>query len=219
MIPCGYEYDRSEIMLIAPPRKRLAFAFRSGIESRDLQDVVHFERSQLANLPRALIFIGEPAADEFPILSAWRISKNRDLLRDTILYKICSFECSRAAGVKRHDDDVRPTNWLVDDKCPSDGSQDRRPNGGNGSDSSQCQRDYHQGAGRPPQPLRARTGFGGHYHADAELQRAETINCAKPYPPKMTAAKLPTTTARRKAAVMAYSIRASDERALPCQER
>jgi hypothetical protein len=37
-------------------------------------------------------------------------------------------------------------------------------------------------------------------------QSAETINCAMPYPPRMTAAKLPATTARRKAAVMAYSM-------------
>jgi hypothetical protein len=48
-------------------------------------------------------------------------------------------------------------------------------------------------------------------------QRAEAINCATPYPPRMTAAKLPATTARRKAAVMAYSIESpqSKERPLP----
>jgi hypothetical protein len=34
-------------------------------------------------------------------------------------------------------------------------------------------------------------------------QSAETINCAMPYPPRMTAAKLPATMARTKAAVMA----------------
>jgi hypothetical protein len=37
-------------------------------------------------------------------------------------------------------------------------------------------------------------------------QRAEAINRATPYPPRMTAAKLPATTARRKAVVMAYSM-------------
>jgi hypothetical protein len=37
-------------------------------------------------------------------------------------------------------------------------------------------------------------------------QRAEAINRATPYPLRMTAARLPATTARRKAVVMAYSM-------------
>src|ERR1700747_3311220 len=37
-------------------------------------------------------------------------------------------------------------------------------------------------------------------------QRPDAIKWAMPYPPRMTAAKLPATTARRNAAVMVYSI-------------
>jgi hypothetical protein len=40
-------------------------------------------------------------------------------------------------------------------------------------------------------------------------QRTDAIKWAMPYPPRMTAAKLPATTARRKAAVMVYSIKDS----------
>jgi hypothetical protein len=46
-------------------------------------------------------------------------------------------------------------------------------------------------------------------------QRAEAINCAIPYPPRMTAAKLPATTARRKVAVMAYSMEALKSKVRP----
>jgi hypothetical protein len=46
-------------------------------------------------------------------------------------------------------------------------------------------------------------------------QRAEAINCATPYPPRMTAAKLPATTARRKAVVMAYSMEALKAKVAP----
>jgi hypothetical protein len=46
-------------------------------------------------------------------------------------------------------------------------------------------------------------------------QRAEAINCARQYPPKMTAAKLPATTARRKAAVTAYSMGNPSKRRAP----
>jgi hypothetical protein len=51
-------------------------------------------------------------------------------------------------------------------------------------------------------------------------QRAEAMICGTPYPPRMTAAKLPATTARRKAAVMAYSMgKPSKQRApLPRQK-
>jgi hypothetical protein len=86
-------------MLIAPRGKHLAFAYGSWLESRNLQDIGHAQRSQLANLPPTLIFIREPSADELPIFSAWRISEDRDLLRDTPLHKISSFECSGAARV------------------------------------------------------------------------------------------------------------------------
>jgi Phage integrase family len=42
-----------------------------------------------------------------------------------------------------------------------------------------------------------------------EAQRTEAIKWAMPYPPMMTAAKLPATTARRNAAVMVYSMKDS----------
>jgi hypothetical protein len=50
-------------------------------------------------------------------------------------------------------------------------------------------------------------------------QRAETINCATPYPPRMTAAKLPATTARRKAAVMEYSMECPQSKERPSRAR
>jgi len=56
-------------------------------------------------------------------------------------------------------------------------------------------------------PLSRVDGFGlNDGEVIAELQRAEAINCAMLYPPMMTAAKLPATTARRKAAVTLYSM-------------
>jgi hypothetical protein len=50
-------------------------------------------------------------------------------------------------------------------------------------------------------------------------QRAEAINCATPYPPRMTAAKLPATTARRKAAVMAYSMGSPQIKSAPSRAK
>jgi hypothetical protein len=53
-------------------------------------------------------------------------------------------------------------------------------------------------AGALPPRLTAETGL--------KAQRAEAIKWAMPYPPRMTAAMLPATTARRNAAVMVYSM-------------
>jgi hypothetical protein len=142
MVGCGYEYNRSKIMLITPRGEHLAYAPGSRIRSRNSQDVGHAERSQLAYLSRARIFVRKSAPDEFPIFSAWRIGKNRDLLRDTISNKVSSFERSGTAGIKRHDDNVSRTNWFVDDKRPSHGFQNRHANRGNGCNSSQGQCDY-----------------------------------------------------------------------------
>jgi hypothetical protein len=50
-------------------------------------------------------------------------------------------------------------------------------------------------------------------------QRAEAINCATPYPPRMTAAKLPATTARRKAVVMAYSMGSPQIKSAPSRAK
>jgi hypothetical protein len=46
------------------------------------------------------------------------------------LHEVRRFECTRAIGIKRHDDDIRGRDWFVDDERPSCGSQNRLPNGG-----------------------------------------------------------------------------------------
>jgi hypothetical protein len=50
-------------------------------------------------------------------------------------------------------------------------------------------------------------------------QRAETINCATKYPPGVIPAKLPATRARRKAAVMAYSMGSPQSKGGPSRAR
>ena len=134
VVPSGYEHNGSELMLVAPRRKHLAFAFGSSIGSGDFHNVRHAERPQLANLPCARILVRKAPADELVVFSTRRIGKNCNARRDAALHEVRRFERPRAAGVKRHDDDVDRRDRFVDNERPSCRSQNRLPNGGNSND-------------------------------------------------------------------------------------
>ena len=85
-------------MLVAPWRKHLAFTLGSNVGSGDLHDIRYAKPPQLANLPGASIFVREPSADEFVVLSTRWVGKNRNTRRDAALHEIRRFECPSATG-------------------------------------------------------------------------------------------------------------------------
>jgi hypothetical protein len=143
VVPSGHEYNGSELMLVAPWRKHLAFTFGSSVGSGDLHNIRHAKRPQLANLPCTRILVREPPADELVVFSTRRVRKNRNTRCDVALHEIRRFEHPRAAGIKRYDNDVGGRDRLVDHKCPSCGSQNRLPNGGNSNDGRRGQCDHY----------------------------------------------------------------------------
>src|SRR6516165_11007877 len=81
VVPSGHKHDGSGLMLVAPWRKHLAFAFGSSFGSGDLQDIRHAKPPQLANLSRASILVRESPADELVVFPARRVGKNRNARR------------------------------------------------------------------------------------------------------------------------------------------
>ena len=128
-----YEHNRSVLTLVAPWRKNLAFAFGSIAGSRDLHDIRHSKRLQLAYLTRARILVREPPANELVVFSTRRIGKNRNARRDAALHEVSSLERPSPAGIKRYDDDIRGLDRPIDDERPSCGSQNPLPSRGKGN--------------------------------------------------------------------------------------
>src|SRR5712692_5026972 len=108
-----HEYNGSELMLLAPWRKHLAFTLGSNLGSGDFHDIRHAERSQLANLPCARILIRQPAPDKFVIFSARRVGKNRNACRDAALHQVGRLQRPGAAGIERYDDAVGWRDRLI----------------------------------------------------------------------------------------------------------
>jgi hypothetical protein len=134
VVPSDHEHNGLELVLIAPSRKNLTFTFCSTFGSVDLHDVCHAKPPQLPNLPCPCVLVREPPADELEVLSTWRVAKNRNPRRDAALHEVRRFEPSRAAGLKRYDNDVSDPDRFVDDERPSCGSQNWLPNRGNSND-------------------------------------------------------------------------------------
>src|SRR5262249_30228309 len=131
VVPSGHEHDGSELMLVAPWRKHLAFAFGSSFGSGDLHDIRHAKPPQLANLSCASILVREePPATELVTFPARRVGKNRNARRDAALHEVRRFERPRAAGSKRYDDDVGGRDWPVDGEAPSRGPHNPMPHRG-----------------------------------------------------------------------------------------
>src|SRR3954447_12734793 len=101
VVPCSHKHYGSELMIVAPRRKHLAFAGSSSFGSGDLHDIRDAKPPQLANLPCATILVREPSADELVVVSAWRVGKNSNARRDAVFYEVCRFERPSAAGSKR----------------------------------------------------------------------------------------------------------------------
>src|ERR1700736_5331172 len=99
VIPSRHEHNGSELRLVAPWRKNLAFTFGSNVGSGDLQDIRHAKPHQLANLPCARILVRESPADELVVLSTRRVAKNRNSRRDSALHEVRRFERPRAGGI------------------------------------------------------------------------------------------------------------------------
>jgi hypothetical protein len=134
VVPSGHEHNRSELMLIAPWRKYLAFTFSSSFGSGDLHDICDAQPVQLADLPRARILVRQPSADKLVILSTRRVGKNRNACRDSALHKVSRFERPSAAGIKRYDDNVGGSDRVADDERLSCGSQTSLSDGGKGNE-------------------------------------------------------------------------------------
>jgi hypothetical protein len=96
-----HEHDGSELVLVAPWWKNLSFAFRTGVGSGNSHDVRYAKPSELANLPRASILVGESPADELEVLANRRVDENRNSSRDAALHEIRRFKRPRATGIKR----------------------------------------------------------------------------------------------------------------------
>jgi hypothetical protein len=129
-------------MLVTPSWKHLAFTFGPCVGFGNLHDIRDAKRSQLASLLCGFILVRKPPADELMVFSTRRVGKNRNSRRDAALHEVRRFECTRAIGIKRYDDDVSGRDWFINDERPSCGSQNRLPNGGNSNDGSRGQCDY-----------------------------------------------------------------------------
>src|SRR5258708_19829005 len=103
VVPSGHEHNGSELMLLAPWRKHLAFTFGSSLGSGDFHDIRHAKPLQLANLPCARIIVREPPADELVIFSTRRVGKNRNARCDAALHEVRRFQRPRAPAIKRYD--------------------------------------------------------------------------------------------------------------------
>jgi hypothetical protein len=101
-----------------------------------LNDIRDAKRPQLANVLFGRILVRKSAADELMVFSTRRVRKNRNSRGDAALHEVCRFECTRASGIRRYDNDVCGRDRFVDDERPSGGSQNRLPNGGNSHDGS-----------------------------------------------------------------------------------
>src|SRR5215471_2365607 len=122
-------------MLIAPLRKHLilrTFVFNVG--SGNLHDVVHAKQSQLASLPCGCILVREPPADELEVFFMRRVGKNCNSRRYAAFYEVRCFERTRAAGIKRYNDDIGGSDWVADHKRPSCSSQKWAPRRSNSED-------------------------------------------------------------------------------------
>src|SRR5258706_16280981 len=118
VVPSRYEHNRSELMLVAPWRKHLAFTFGSSLGSGDFHDIHHAKPLQLANLPCARVVVREPPPDKLVIFSTRRVGKNRNAGRDAALHEVRRFERPRAARIKRYDDDVGGRHRTADHQRP-----------------------------------------------------------------------------------------------------
>lgn len=88
VVPSGNEHNGSELMLVAPWRKNLAFTFGPNVDSGDLHDIRHAKPPQLANLSCARILVREPPADELVVYSTRRVAKNRNSRRDAAMHEV-----------------------------------------------------------------------------------------------------------------------------------
>jgi hypothetical protein len=100
VVPSGHEHNGSELMLVSPWRKHLAFTFGSNVGSGYLHDIRHAKRPQLAYLPCPRILLREPPADKLVVFSTRRVVKNRNSGRDSTLHEVRRFQRPRAAGIK-----------------------------------------------------------------------------------------------------------------------
>jgi hypothetical protein len=69
VVSSGHEHIRSELMLVAPWRKYLAFTFGSNVDSRDLNDICYAKPPQLANLASGGVPVRKPTTDELVVFS------------------------------------------------------------------------------------------------------------------------------------------------------
>jgi hypothetical protein len=134
MIPSRHKYDRSELVLIGPRRKDVAFTFRSSFGPGNLNDIRYAKPPQLTRLPCGSILVRQPSSYEFKVLPTRRVCKDCNSRRDAALNQVRCFQRTRASGISRNNDDICWRNWLIDHKRPSYGSQNGIPNGRNSYD-------------------------------------------------------------------------------------
>ena len=127
-------------MLIAPLRKHLRLrTFVFNVASRDLHDILHAKRSELASLPFSRIFVRQSPANELEVFSTRRVGKNSNPRCDAALNEVRRFERAHAPCVKRYYNHVCGRDRVADDKRPSRSSQEWASHGGNSNDGSRRQ--------------------------------------------------------------------------------
>ncbi len=152
VVSSRHEHNGSELVLVAPWRKHLAFTLGSNVGSGDFHDIRHAEPYQLPNLPCARILVRQPAPDKFVIFPARRVGKNRNARRDAALHEVRHFQRPGAGGIERYDDDVGWRDGLIDDERPSCGSQNGLPDGRHSNDGSRGRCDHHHDRGPTRRP-------------------------------------------------------------------
>src|SRR5690349_21224576 len=151
VVPTGHEHKGPELMLLAPRRKRLGFAFGCfNFSSGYLHDIPHSEKPELASLPCSSIVVGKASANELALFSNRRGSKNRDASCDTTVHQVRSFERPCAGRSNRYNNDVDRRDRLAQDEGPSCSSKHWLPHEGESKDASggykgrHCDQDFAQ---------------------------------------------------------------------------
>src|SRR5215471_1568318 len=101
VVPGCHEHNGAKLMLVAPGRKSLAFAFGSPVCPRDLHNILHAKPPQLASLPCGPILVREPPAVELKVFRTRRVGKDRNSCRNAALNEVSRFEHTGALGISR----------------------------------------------------------------------------------------------------------------------
>ncbi len=96
----SHEHDGPEMMLVAPRWKHPTFIVTS-IDSGDFDHIGYAKQPQPANLPRPLILVRKPPANELLVCFRWNVSEDPNSLCNTAMHKVGRFERPLGTGSNR----------------------------------------------------------------------------------------------------------------------